>query len=122
MTKLKPMSVRQYWVAYDIGDDRERARVERCISRYGQRLQKSVFHCVLDAERLARLKGELEAIGCRSGAIALAALAEPAEISRMGKGAPMFAEDWAFTYFPGAGDDADAARPAPIQNRPPDVL
>ena len=47
------MHTRQYWLVYDISNDKERTRVERCVSRYGQRLQKSVFHCVLDARRLS---------------------------------------------------------------------
>lgn len=92
------MHVRQYWITYDISDDRERTRVERCISRYGQRLQKSVFHCVLDVRRLSLLQGELEALACQSGAIVLAALAEPPQVLSVGKSGPALAEDWAFTF------------------------
>lgn len=95
---LTTMHVRQYWIAYDISDDRERARVERCISRYGQRLQKSVFHCVLDVRRLSRLQGELEALACRSGTIILTALAEPPQVLSIGKSGLALAEKWAFTF------------------------
>lgn len=99
------MPIRQYWIAYDISNDRERTRTERCIARYGRRLQKSVFHCVLDTNRLDQLKGELEALGCRSGSIILAALAEPADISHIGTAdTSILTEAWAFTYFPGAED------------------
>ena len=90
------MSVRQYWIAYDISDDRERTRVERCLSRYGQRLQKSVFHCVLDDRRRSLLQGELEALACQSGTIILAALAEPAQINSIGKPGTTLTENWAF--------------------------
>lgn len=93
------MHIRQYWIVYDISDDRERKHVERCLSRYGQRLQKSVFHCVLDIRRLSLLQGELEALNCRSGTIVLAALAEPARMISIGEPGPALTENWAFTYF-----------------------
>jgi len=93
------MSARQYWIAYDLSNDRERTRVERCLSRYGRRLQKSVFHCVLDRERLERLQGELEALACRSGNIILAMLAEPAQILCIGEPQAVLTENWAFTFF-----------------------
>lgn len=91
------MSIRQYWLAYDISDNRERARVERCVARYGQRLQKSVFHCVLDTQRLYLLQGELEALACQSGFIVLAALADPPQWASIGKSAAPLGEDWVFT-------------------------
>ncbi|MEN9984596.1 MAG: hypothetical protein RI925_98 [Pseudomonadota bacterium] len=93
------MHTRQYWLVYDISNDKERTRVERCVSRYGQRLQKSVFHCVLDARRLSLLQGELEALTCQSGTIILAALAEPPQWACIGKATPSLGENWAFTYF-----------------------
>lgn len=92
------MNIRQYWVAYDVSDDRERARVERCIARYGQRLQKSVFVCVLDARRHAQLLGELESLRCRSGFVALAALADSHEVTTVGKTGTFLQEDWAFGF------------------------
>jgi CRISPR-associated endonuclease Cas2 len=112
------MSVRQYWIAYDIGDNRERTRVERCLSRYGQRLQKSVFHCVLDGERLGRLKGELEALACRSGNIVLAALAEPAQMFGTDKPAAVLVENWAFTFFESDPDNSSGS----IENLEKNVL
>lgn len=91
------MNIRQYWLAYDISDDRERARVERCVARYGQRLQKSLFHCVLDTKRLSLLQGELEALSCQSGSIILASLADPPQWASIGKASTPLGEDWAFT-------------------------
>lgn len=91
------MSIQQYWVAYDISDDRQRTRVERCIARYGQRLQKSLFVCVLDLPRHSRLLGELEALGCRSGFVVVGALAEPNGVTMIGSSADMpTREDWVF--------------------------
>jgi hypothetical protein len=60
------------WVAYDIGDDRERRRVERCLARRGQRLQKSLFACVLDEARLRALQADLQALPLRTGQVVLA--------------------------------------------------
>jgi CRISPR-associated endonuclease Cas2 len=96
------MTIRQYWIAYDLSSDRERTRVERIVMRYGQRLQKSVFHCVLDTARLEHLQGELEALGCRSGSIVLVALAQPLQAYSLGTPPLALTEDWAFTYFPEA--------------------
>ena len=63
------MSAAAYWVAYDISNDRERTRVERTLSRYGSRLQKSVFRCVLDRARCERLLQELERLAIKSGQV-----------------------------------------------------
>ncbi|WP_240098376.1 CRISPR-associated endonuclease Cas2 [Thermomonas flagellata] len=117
------MSIHQYWIAYDLSDDRERARVERCLLRYGQRLQKSVFHCVLDRQRLSRLEGELRALGCGSGAIAVAVLAEPARV--LGTAGPdvILAENWAFTCFPGMREGASLSDcVTSVQSRAQDLL
>ncbi|MCX7946922.1 MAG: CRISPR-associated endonuclease Cas2 [Hydrogenophilus sp.] len=91
------MLPRLYWVAYDISDDRERARIERCIARYGQRFQKSLFACVLDGRRLQRLRADLANLPCSSGFVALAALAAHDEIFTLGASySGMPAESWVF--------------------------
>lgn len=90
------MSIRQYWVAYDLSDDRERARIERCIARYGQRLQKSVFVCVLDVQRRSQLLGDLAALRCDSGFVAMAALADAQDLITVGKTGCLPSEDWVF--------------------------
>ena len=85
-----------YLVAYDISDNRERLRVERCVSRYGRRIQKSVFYCVLDAPHLSRLQGDLEVITCRTGFTLVVALARPARVLSFGTESNPLAENWAF--------------------------
>lgn len=88
------MSVGLYWVLYDISDDRERHRVERCLARYGQRLQKSVFRCVLDGARRKRMLLELNRLGIDSGQVICAPVQEALAAAI---GAPMsLQEPWAF--------------------------
>jgi CRISPR-associated protein Cas2 len=57
----------RYVVAYDIEDDRARARIADVLERFGLRVQKSVFECRLegkDLDRLIRrLERELTAVG-----------------------------------------------------------
>jgi CRISPR-associated protein Cas2 len=48
-----------YLVTYDIEIDRVRDRVARLLSRYGQRVQDSVFECAMDERELEILVGEL---------------------------------------------------------------
>lgn len=54
--------VRRVLVAYDVPSDRRRTRVAKCLLKYGDRIQYSVF--VVDAApaKLLRLRGELEAL------------------------------------------------------------
>lgn len=42
-------------VAYDIEDDRRRARLARTLEGYGERVQYSVFECDLEERHLVRL-------------------------------------------------------------------
>ena len=39
----------QYWVCYDIADDRRRQRLSDALLDFGSRVQESVFQCRLDA-------------------------------------------------------------------------
>lgn len=43
-------------VAYDISDDRTRARLFKALKRFGQPAQFSVFECLLDEARFAELR------------------------------------------------------------------
>ncbi len=45
----------RYVIAYDIEEDRVRTRVAAVLAGYGTRVQKSVFECNLETERLERL-------------------------------------------------------------------
>jgi CRISPR-associated protein Cas2 len=43
-------------VAYDISEDRRRARVAATLQQWGDRVQRSVFVCLVEPERLAGLQ------------------------------------------------------------------
>ena len=45
-----------YVVVYDISHDRRRTRLHNRLLDYGSPVQYSVFECILDAKRLARMK------------------------------------------------------------------
>ena len=47
-------------ISYDISDDKLRAKFSKYLSKFGGRLQYSVFECPLDDMRLAKLKSELQ--------------------------------------------------------------
>jgi CRISPR-associated protein Cas2 len=61
----------QYLAAYDIAEDRRRARVSRLLANYGQRLQRSVFVIQLDHDDLPELRRELGGILAASDSFAL---------------------------------------------------
>ena len=46
-------------ISYDIPDDRRRLKVAHTLSGYGERVQKSVFECVLAAADYQRLRERL---------------------------------------------------------------
>ena len=56
--------MRLWMICYDIADDRRRRRVERLLAGHGERVQWSLFECLLgagDLERLAaRIAREIE--------------------------------------------------------------
>ncbi len=47
---------RRYVVAYDIPDDRRRNQVARFLNGYGERVQYSVYECMLTASQAERLR------------------------------------------------------------------
>jgi CRISPR-associated protein Cas2 len=49
-------------IAYDIQDDRQRAKMARLLEGYGTRLQKSVFAVEIPRYRLKRLLRDLRAL------------------------------------------------------------
>ncbi len=56
------MKKKSYVISYDITDDRRRAKAADTLKNYGQRVQKSVFECCLNPEKLVELTGILSAI------------------------------------------------------------
>ncbi|HEX3555838.1 MAG TPA: CRISPR-associated endonuclease Cas2 [Thermoanaerobaculia bacterium] len=47
-------------VSYDVVDDRRRTRLAHALKDFGQRVQYSVFECLLDAEALEKLRKRVE--------------------------------------------------------------
>jgi len=47
-------------VAYDVSHDGARARIAAVLSSWGDRIQRSVFECQLDADELGEVMGCLE--------------------------------------------------------------
>ncbi len=54
----------QYWVCYDIADDRRRQRLSDVLLDFGTRVQESVFQCLIEPalaeEMLARVRRVVE--------------------------------------------------------------
>jgi CRISPR-associated protein Cas2 len=49
-------------VTYDIVDDRQRLRLARVLTNYGQRVQKSVFECRLDDRLFLQMKTQVDKV------------------------------------------------------------
>ena len=49
-----------YIVCFDIVSDRIRYRVVKCLKTYGQRVQKSVFECMLNEKQYLEMKSALD--------------------------------------------------------------
>lgn len=45
-----------YLVCYDIADNRRRYRIDKLLSGYGVRAQRSLFECAIDAAEAAELE------------------------------------------------------------------
>lgn len=52
-------SVRLYVVVYDVSCDKRRKKVADLLEGYGERVQYSVFECVLDKDRYRQLSDRL---------------------------------------------------------------
>ena len=49
-------------VSYDISDDKKRSKVAHILEDYGQRVQYSVFECLLEPEQLKKMKSAVERV------------------------------------------------------------
>jgi len=49
-------------VAYDISDDKMRTRLHKTLRRFGERVQFSVFECILTREMFEQMCGEVAAV------------------------------------------------------------
>ena len=47
-------------VTYDIVDNRQRLRLAKVLSNYGQRVQKSVFECQLEDRQYLKMRKEID--------------------------------------------------------------
>jgi len=47
-------------VAYDIADDKRRAKIAKTLVQYGLRCNESVFECLLPESKIRKLKQQLE--------------------------------------------------------------
>jgi CRISPR-associated protein Cas2 len=51
-----------YVIAYDISDDRRRAQVAAVLQAYGDRIQRSVFVCAAEPERITEVRARVAGI------------------------------------------------------------
>jgi CRISPR-associated protein Cas2 len=51
-----------YVIAYDISDDRRRAQLAALLQAYGDRIQKSVFVCTADPDRITEIRSRAATI------------------------------------------------------------
>ena len=56
-------------IAYDISDDKERARVVKCVEQCCRRVQKSVWIGELSSHALSKLRRKLEALDLQTGMV-----------------------------------------------------
>ena len=59
----------RYAVAYDLSDDRERARVDKLLKGWGHRAQKSVFLILASRRGAQQLQARLEELKLQSGGV-----------------------------------------------------
>jgi len=51
-----------YTVSYDISDDKRRLRLSKTLKNYGNRVQYSVFECILTAQLFDKMFEQIEVI------------------------------------------------------------
>lgn len=72
-------------VCYDLSNDRERRRVDRLLTGFGFRVQKSVFECRLPVGALRQLQQGLDRLGLTSGHVRLYRVYAGGSSPRIGK-------------------------------------
>ncbi len=77
-----------YIYAYDLSNDRERQRLDKLLSGYGFRRQKSVFLCRLTRSARRRLDEAIAAMELKSGFVIAAPLAPQGRITTFGAHPP----------------------------------
>jgi CRISPR-associated protein Cas2 len=56
----RPTAQKYYVVSYDVPDDRRRNRMAKTLLGFGERVQDSVFECLLDAGQMHELRRRLD--------------------------------------------------------------
>ncbi len=82
-----------YAVAYDIGDDGERSRVDRILRGFGMRVQKSVFECRMTRRQADKLLGAIDGIALKTGFVLVYRLLDAGEPRVAGNRPPSLATD-----------------------------
>lgn len=59
---MKRRDKQRFLIAYDITDDRRRSQVAKCLQRYGDRVQYSVFIVDASRARMLRLRQEISTV------------------------------------------------------------
>ena len=72
-------------VAYDIAEDRERARVAGLLTGFGNRVQFSVFECRLTKRRYYEMLEQLDLLAVQTGFIRVYSLHASSKIRNFGK-------------------------------------
>ncbi len=75
-----------YIITYDIGDDKERAKVVKCVEQYCLRVQKSVWLGDLSGHALKKLCSNLKNLEIESGIVDIWEAGKP---QRIGNGPPI---------------------------------
>lgn len=75
-------------VVYDIGDERERSRLDRLLCGYGFRVQKSVFECRLQRSARKRMEAAISSLNLSSGHVLIYRSATPQRTAAIGNAPP----------------------------------
>lgn len=80
-----PTRTLRYAAVYDLSDDRERRRVDKLLSGWGHRIQKSVFSVSTSPTGARRLQQAMEQLQLQSGAVLLLRLQAQVDIVSCGQ-------------------------------------
>ncbi len=58
----RPVAQKYYVISYDVADDKRRNRIAKTLLGYGDRVQDSVFECLLEAQQMHELRARLDKI------------------------------------------------------------
>ncbi|MDI6714686.1 MAG: CRISPR-associated endonuclease Cas2 [Thermodesulfovibrio sp.] len=86
----------EYVVVYDISDDKERAKVDKVLKKYGFRVQKSVFECKLTTALKRQLIEQLRELKIQTGFIKIYLLTDIVDAKTMGNPPPSIDDKDAF--------------------------